>query len=55
MPVVAERVPRVGVAEKLTVSAGIGFPFTVRRARTMEDMVEFAAIVDGVAVNERVA
>ena len=53
MPVVAERVPRAGVTEKLTVSPGIGFPLTVKRAVTREDIVEFAATIDGAAVNER--
>jgi len=52
--VVEERLPRVGVAEKVTVSPESGFPFKVTRAVIVEVMVDPAATVDGFAEMDKV-
>ena len=50
----AERVPRVGVAENVTVSPVRGFPFRSTRAVIVDVMVEPAAMVVGFAETESV-
>jgi len=53
MAVAEERVPRIGVAEKVTVSPTSGFPFRATCAVIVEVMVEPAAKVDGSAETEK--
>jgi len=52
--VAEERIPRVGAAEKVTVSPTSGFPFRATCAAIVEVMVEPAAKVDGFAETDRV-
>ena len=49
-----ERVPRVGDAEKVTVSPDSGLPFRSTRAVIVDIMVEPAATMVGFAKTEKV-